>query len=225
MLKIFFSIALFFCIAFSVKTVNAQDAVAKPAKTETIEDTTSKSKYINPGKVAARTAVIRSAIFPGLGQIYNYGLRVHDKNEDGSNNRHILQKAFVITKIAAIYASAYALTASFIDNNRIYHSTLSDVQYRQLNNDKSPAGSPYSKYTTTGLIAAKDNARRNKEVILFSYGALYAINMIDAYVDARLHFFNVDDKLSIKFSPTIINSNTMFSYNAATPAFKVSFKL
>lgn len=225
MFRAFLSIALFLCIAFSVKNADAQDAVAKPAKPETVTDTLSESKYVNPGKVAARTAAIRSAIFPGLGQIYNYGLRINDKNADGTKNRHILQKAFVITKIAAVYAGAYVLTASFIENNRIYHTTLSEVQYRQLNNDKSPVGSPYERYTTTGLIGAKDNARRNKEVILFSYGALYAVSIIDAYVDARLHFFNVDDKLSIKISPTIINSNTMFSYNAATPAFKVSLKL
>jgi hypothetical protein len=48
-----------------------------------------------------------------------------------------------------------------------------------------------------GLIRAQDQFRRNKEVSLLVTVALYALNIIDANVDAHLLQFNVDENLSL----------------------------
>jgi len=62
-------------------------------------------------------------------------------------------------------------------------------------------------------------------VVIFSLVGVYAINVIDAYVDARLKYFDVGDNLAIKVSPSMINSNTMYGYNSFTPALKIAFRL
>lgn len=166
----------------------------------------SKTTYINPGKIAAKKAIMRSLIIPGWGQ-YSNGINLY---------RGI--------KIAAIYTGATLLTLSFMDNNKMYHIYLKELTDRQANGNRPVVGSPYFSITdNTGIITAKDTYRRNKEVIIFSMIGLYGIQVIEAYVDARLKYFDVNNDLT--FSPTIINSNTMYGFNANVPGIKLTLKL
>jgi len=51
---------------------------------------------------------------------------------------------------------------------------------------------------------------------------VYFANIVDAYVAARLHFFNIDDNLgTVKIMPSMINTNSVYGFNA-TPALKLS---
>jgi len=199
-------------LIFAVFVANAQDpitlkrdsATAPPAQIDTLKE----PAYVNPGKIAGRRAAIRSAILPGMGQISN-GVTVYR-----------------IAKVAAIYTGATLLTLSYIDNNREYHRYLTELQYRTENNGEPPPGSELTPYATDRLIVAKDTFARNKWVIIFSYGALYAVNIIEAYVDARLKHFDVGDDLSIKFSPSLnTNAGTMYGYNAIAPGLKITLRL
>lgn len=191
-------------------TVKAQDPItikgdstgAKVARVDTL-----KSNYVNVGKVAARRAIIRSAIIPGWGQFGN-GLNVY---------RGI--------KIAAIYTGATLLTMSYIDNNNKYNEFLAELRDRQANGGRSVVGSPYFDVQTAGLTAAKDTFRRNREVVIFSMIGLYGIQVVEAYVDARLKYFDVGDDLAIRIKPSVISSGTMLGYQSFVPAIKVSFKL
>lgn len=182
-------------------TVKGDSLQRTPARTDT-------AKYVNLGKVAARKAALRSAIIPGWGQIGN-GLTVY---------RGI--------KVSAIYVGGTLLAMSYIQNNRSYKEFLAEIQYRQENNDQSPKGSRFANIrNTAGLITAKDVYRRNREVVLFSFVALYAVNIIEAYVDARLKYFDVGDNMAIKISPSMINSNVRYGYNSFSPALKIGFRL
>lgn len=191
-------------------TVKAQDSItikadstgAKVAKVDTL-----KSNYVNVGKVAARRAIIRSAIIPGWGQFGN-GLNIYRG-----------------VKIAAIYTGATLLTMSYIDNNNKYKEFLAELRDRQANGGKSVIGSPYFGVQTAGLTAAKDTYRRNREVVIFSMIGLYGIQVVEAYVDARLKYFDVGDDLAIRIKPSIISSGTMLGYQSYVPAIKISFKL
>ncbi|WP_316821691.1 DUF5683 domain-containing protein [Pedobacter gandavensis] len=174
---------------------------------------TLKPKYVNPGKIAGRKALFRSAIVPGLGQIRS-GFNVYRG-----------------LKVAGIYTGATLLTLSFIDNNKNYHIFLKELQLRQEyrayeeavknNNGVPPPGitkpteelnKNYTLVSDQNLITAKDTYRRNKDVIIFSYIGLYLLNVVDAYVDARLKYFDVGD-VSVKVGPTIINNNGMYGNN------------
>ncbi|RZK57776.1 MAG: hypothetical protein EOO91_09475, partial [Pedobacter sp.] len=87
-------------------TVKAQNPVIKkPADTTKDRiDTLKAPEYVNLGKVAGKKAVRRSLIFPGLGQIYNYGLVVDDVKSGAVQGKRIGQKIYLIGKMGAIYA-------------------------------------------------------------------------------------------------------------------------
>ena len=204
---IWVSVVLLFAV-FSANAQNPIDLKKDSAAAKTAKIDTLKPVYVNPGKIAGRRAAIRSAILPGMGQIGN-GVTVYR-----------------IAKVAAIYTGATLLTLSYMDNNKEYHRYLTELQYRIEHNNESPPGSDLANYQTDRLTIAKDTFARNKWVIIFSYGALYAVNIIEAYVDARLKYFDVGDDLSLKFSPSFnAGAHTMYGYNAIAPGFKVTLRL
>ena len=209
------------CLFFAAIGVKAQDvtplkkdstaAVAAPVKSKT---DTLKPKYINPGKIAGRQAMLRSAMLPGLGQIRS-GLNLYRG-----------------LKVAGIYTGATLLTLSYIDNNNSYHIFLTELQTRAkitaynqavaANGGTPPPGlvkpdvTPdpnYASVSDANLVTAKDTYRRNKDVILFSFVGLYLLNIVDAYVDARLKYFDVGD-VSVKLAPTMMNNSTMYGSNS-----------
>jgi hypothetical protein len=188
-------------------------------------DTLNKSGYVNQGKIAGRKAFYRSLIFPGLGQMYNYGLVVKDVKSGAVQGKKVLQKAYIIGKIGAIYAGGTLLVMSYIENNKNYNLFLNELQYRQLHNDQPSPDNGLAQYTnTSALVVAKNIYKRNREVVLISLVGLYGLNALDAYVTARLKYFNIDDTLSLKVSPSLINSTTMYGYTA-TPALKLTLNL
>jgi len=193
---------------FTVFTVSGQENFT--VKGDSLKPTPKPdtAKYINLGKVAARKAIFRSMMIPGWGQAGN-GLNVY---------RGI--------KIAAIYTGGTLLVMSYFSNTKLYHQYLREVQYRAANNNLPLLGNGLESIENqAGLITAKDVYRRNREVVIFSMVGLYAINVIDAYVDARLKYFDVGSDLAIKISPTVINSNTLYGYNSFSPALKIAFRL
>lgn len=205
-------ICLLAVVLFSaVCSAKAQDPVkvkpdstvaAPPARVDTLAVT-----YVNPGKIAGRRAAIRSAILPGMGQIGN-GVTVYR-----------------LAKVAAIYTGATLLTISYMDNNKQYKRYLKELQYRAANGDKPDPEGEFTDYPNTQTLAvAKDTYSRNLWIIRFSYGALYAVNIIEAYVDARLKYFDVGDDLSIKISPSFNNGMSMYGYTAISPGMKLTLR-
>ena len=75
------------------------------------------------------------------------------------------------------------------------------------------------------LYTGKAVYKNNREIVLIFLGVTYGINVLDAYITARLKYLNVDEKLGFDVRPTFINSNTMFGYNSFTPALKLTLKL
>ena len=167
---------------------------------------TLKPKYINMGKIQGRRAAISSAIFPGLGQIRN-GVTFYR-----------------LLKVAGIYTGGTLLTLSYIDNNKKYKDFLAEINYRDANDGNPPVGSIYAGYPASGLISAKDNARRNREVVIFSLAGLYLLNIIEAYIDARLKYFDVGD-VTFKVTPSLLNTGTMYGFSPVSPGLKITIAL
>lgn len=183
---------------------------------------TLKTKYENPGKIAGRRAVFKSLTIPGWGQLYNNQLLVDDLNSKGETTGHFWQKTYTLSKVGIIYAGFTLLTLSYIDNSKGYRIFLEEARVRELNKNIRPPATKYDvnpdlvQYSDNGVIGAKDTYKRNRQIIIFSYVAVYAVNVIDAYVAARLHYFNIDDQLSFKITPTLINNSAnMYSFNPA----------
>jgi len=210
----------------SFAAVKAQNPiVTKPIDTNKKQlDTLERPKYINEGKIAGKKAFHRSLIFPGLGQMYNYGLVVKDIKSGAVSTKRIGQKIYILGKIGAIYAGGTLLVMSYSENRDLYKEVLSELQYRQVNKVPNPE-SRFSQYTNTdALNVAKNIYKRNSQIVLISLVGLYAINAIDAYVTTRLKYFNIEDTLTLKVSPSLINTNTMYGFNAV-PSLKLTIKL
>ncbi|MDR6784441.1 hypothetical protein ABIE26_002170 [Pedobacter africanus] len=200
MYKLFLLPALLFFAAFTGKAqqVTPLKKDSTTVKTATVD---SVKPYINVGKIAGRRAAIRSAMLPGLGQIRN-GLTIYRG-----------------LKVAGIYTGATLLTISYIDNSKKYNLFVDELKYRAENPGQTQL---YPSTPDDRLIQAKDIYRRNKQVIIFSYVGLYLLNIIEAYIDARLANFDVGDVASIKIRPDMINTGYTYGMNSAAPGIKIA---
>ncbi|WP_379084440.1 DUF5683 domain-containing protein [Pedobacter sp. UC225_65] len=191
-------------------------------------DTLKKPGYINKGRIAGRKAIRRSLIVPGLGQMYNYGLVVDDVKRGVYPDKRVLQKIYIVGKISLIYAGGALLVSSYIDNNNKYKQFLRELQYRQVNPGKILEGNGLEGYTgdqgLQALYTGKAIYKNNREVVLISLAVLYGANVVDAYVTARLKYHDVDNQLSYKISPTLINASPVYGFKPV-PGLKFSLKL
>lgn len=197
------------CLFFAHVTVKSQEKLTskkdstKVGVTPGNTVTDSVKPYVNQGKIAGRRAAIRSAMLPGLGQIRN-----------GFNLYRGL-------KVAGIYTGATLLTISYIDNSRQYDTFVNELEFRTKNPGQTE-NKLYANTPTDRLIAAKDIYRRNKQVIIFSYAGLYLLNIVEAYIDARLANFDVGDVAKINIRPDLMNSGQMYGFNSFAPGMKIA---
>ncbi|MCO4821929.1 MAG: hypothetical protein KC469_07665 [Flavobacteriaceae bacterium] len=140
-----------------------------------IQDTV-KRDPINP--LSPAKAAFYSAILPGLGQAYN--------------------KRY--WKIPIIYAALGTSIYFYVDNNKQYNR-YRDAYKRRLagfTDDEFWGDGSTPNISNDGLTRAQDTYRRNQELSILITIGIYALNIIDANVDAHLLQFNVDDNLALK---------------------------
>jgi len=234
--KIILLFALTICCAFGAfaqvadsvsKPVDSLKSV-KPANIEEIKPMSRrdsmKAKYVNPGKVAGRKAIFRSMIIPGWGQLYNMQI-LNDGYGTRAGKSQTFQKIYTGAKIAAIYGGLGALTAAYISNRKNYKIFLRQGQiYEEIRLGTATTADldqTLIRYNETSILNAKSTYKRNYQIVIFSYGLVYFANIVDAYVAARLHFFNIDDNLSFKITPSVLPTNSMYGMNL-NPALKLS---
>ena len=195
----------------SLKTVMKPSVIEKTGSKSKID--TVKSGYVNPGKVAGRKAIIRSLLVPGWGQVYNIGI-LDDGYGTRAGKSQVFQKIYIYGKIGLIYGGFSALTIAYIDSRRNYKIYLKELQYRFENKDMSDPNGPFdSRSSTSGLTIGKNTFKRNSQVIVGSLVLVYLANVLDAYITARLHFFNIDDNLAFNISPTLQSSSSLYTGN------------
>lgn len=67
----------------------------------------------------------------------------------------------------------------------------------------------------------KDYYRRYRDLSIFCFIAVYALSVIDAYVDAELSNFDITKDISLKVEPTIINNNNLFNNSNYNQQFSI----
>ncbi|GGD03084.1 DUF5683 domain-containing protein [Hyunsoonleella pacifica] len=145
-----------------------------------VKDTIVKSKTIDPLRPAK--AAFLSAVFPGLGQAYN-------------------KKYW---KIPIVYGALGTGMYFYLTNDKEYRRyrdafrrRLAGFQDDEFYFDSSGNQLSTPRVSDDGLIRAQQLFRRNKEVSLLVTIGLYALNIIDANVDAHLLQYNVDENLTL----------------------------
>ena len=128
--------------------------------------------------LAPARAAFYSAALPGLGQAYNGKY----------------------WKIPIVYTALGVGLYFYFENDRQYDRYRSAYKSRLAGytNDEFYNENGQPRVSTSGLIEAQRYYQRNKEVSVMVIVGLYALNIIDANVDAHLQQFNVDEDLSLK---------------------------
>ena len=142
-------------------------------------------RRVNP--LAPSKAAFYSAVFPGLGQIYN---------------RRYWKLPIVYGAIGTgVYAYIYNddLYNRFRDAFKRRRAGFTDDEFYDVNNSGLVPGSP--DLSDEALQDAQERYQRDRDLALLITIALYALNIIDANVDAHLRQFNVDDKLTFDLQP------------------------
>ncbi|MBN2274076.1 MAG: hypothetical protein JXR41_11840 [Bacteroidales bacterium] len=128
-----------------------------------------------------KTAILCSALLPGLGQVYN-------------------RKYW---KVPLIYGAGGAMVYVFYYNQSKY------VKFRDAYNEgdeqKIYIIDGYTR-TYDQLPRGRDWYRRYRDISVVGIAAVYFLNIIDAMVDAYFTGFDVSDDLSFRIQPAIVDN-------------------
>jgi hypothetical protein len=189
-----FSFVLFLFIAVIAEPCMAQQQqqgnVTVPA--DTIEPPPTKQELANK-KIMNREpnkAALMSAIVPGLGQAYN--------------------KKYWKAPIPLIGLTITAYLA--IDYSKRLNEFNTAANLAATNGDRSSLPTNYHSYnlqtlTATQLSTLRDDSRRYMYMNILIFSGIYALNIVDAYVDAHLKEFDVNESLSFKVKPLFYATN------------------
>ncbi len=123
-----------------------------------------------------RVATLLAAVFPGAGQVYN-------------------EKVW---KVPILYGG-------IITN--IYFAEFNNRRYQLFREalfafDRQDPNLQFPNLNRDALVRNVNYWRRNRDMVYILFVAIYALNIVDAQVDAHLSGFDVSEDLTLKFEPT-----------------------
>lgn len=184
----FSKILFLFCVACCPLMVKAQeiDTTNRQINSRFLETTASQSIYLNPKK-----AGLYSALLPGLGQAYN-------------------KKYW---KIPVLYALGGFLVYQVSVNHQNYIALRDELFAQALitnNTGLELSLDPRFAGLSQGLLTTrKDIFRKNRDRMILFSGLLYAVNILDAVVDAHLSTFTLgDNQKTVQIQPSLIPTST-----------------
>ena len=142
-----------------------------------------------------KRALWLALVLPGAGQIYN-------------------RKYW---KLPIFYGGFVGCAYAMRWNNQMYH----DYSQAYLDiMDDDPSTHSYDSFLHLGVEITQDNLSRYQELFrkrkdryrrwrdlsFFCLVGVYALSVVDAYVDASLSEFDISNDLSMKLSPAVINA-------------------
>ncbi|WP_053975547.1 DUF5683 domain-containing protein [Mangrovimonas xylaniphaga] len=179
--KLFYSTLFFILCHLSGNAQTQTDSTAVNTDLMVVQDSV-KRRPLNI--LAPSKAAFYSAVLPGLGQAYN-------------------KKYW---KIPIVYAALGTGIYFYVDNSKQYDryrdaykrrlAGFKDDEFWGEDSEGNPLENP--RLSKEGLIRAQKTLRSNKEVSLLVTLGLYALNIIDANVDAHLLQYNIDENLALK---------------------------
>ena len=110
-------------------------------------------------------SVLRSAVLPGWGQIYNESY----------------------WKAPVVWGIAGWLIYNWVDNNRLYKQYKDDFSKSYIENPASGGNSNYKEY--------RNFYRDQRDLFTIYMGLTYILTLVDAYVDAQLFDFTIEPNL------------------------------
>ena len=174
-------------------TLVALDSLMNLTSSELKEAVKARKQFVPDSKKALWLAIV----FPGGGQIYNrkywklpiiYGgflSCVYALNWNGTMYRD--------------YSQAYIDIMDNDPNTKSFENFLPTNYNAEAN----------MQYLKDLFKRKKDYYRRYRDLSLFCMIGVYALSVIDAYVDAELSSFDISHDLTMKVHPSVINNNSL----------------
>lgn len=182
-----FTIGTTSLLAQETKKIDSLSSDGKTTYTSDVDTTKNGKKKVReykPGKAA-----LRSAILPGLGQIYN-------------------KKYW---KLPIVYGALGISAGVFVFNYKSYKDTkfAYAAKYKASQPGATPADSvdyfkikpPLERYSLETLRYYRNEYRRDIDYSILFFVVLWGLNVVDAAVDAHLKAFDVSPDLSLKLNP------------------------
>lgn len=188
-------------VADSVKVVHAdtvrqQSVVAKTEPADSIVKNRKKRDW-NTWRPSAKRAMWLAIVIPGAGQVYN-------------------RKYW---KLPIVYGGFVGCLYAMRWNNQMYND-YSQAYMDLMDND--PTTQSYNQFLHLGAEITdanksryeslfkrrKDYYRKYRDMSIFVMIGVYAMSVIDAYVDASLSEFDISPDLSMRIEPAVINTGT-----------------
>ena len=146
------------------------------------------------------------------------------------NPQRALWLALVLPGAGQIYNRKYWKLPIFYGGfmGCIYALSWNNMMYKDYSQayldimDDDPNTASYNKFLHLGVQITKDNEKRYQEIFksrkdkyrrwrdmsIFVMIGVYALSVIDAYVDAELSEFDISKDLSLRVAPTVIQDRT-----------------
>ncbi|MBI1316413.1 hypothetical protein GC167_06075 [bacterium] len=128
-----------------------------------------------------RRAMLYSTLLPGWGQIYN-----------GKVWKAPLAWALIGTPVG------------FAVFNQQQYRAFSDAYIAAVDNNPETVNPYEGIYTPEQLITLQTTYRRWRDLSIILAVTAYALNILDAYVDGHLYYFDVSDDLSLTIDPVLM---------------------
>ncbi|MBD0824976.1 MULTISPECIES: DUF5683 domain-containing protein [Aestuariibaculum] len=198
--KLFITSALAFLFSLCVSAQEKDNKKPELPKEVVVDTLVQLPQEFNP--LSPAKAAFYSAVLPGLGQAYN--------------------KRY--WKIPLVYIGLGTGVYFYINNNKEYNryrdaykSRLAGLENDEFYFDSEGNKLDTPRVTTEGLERGQKFYRKNKEISLLVTLGIYALNIIDANVDAHLMQYNIDENLSLaphyRFNEMDATSNLGLTFN------------
>lgn len=138
---------------------------------------------VDTGHSVSRATWLSTAL-PGAGQIYN-------------------KKYW---KLPIVYGGIGTCIYFAVENQRLYRQYL-DAFLIRVDGDSTTTDQFVNFYNERQLIELQNIYRDWRDLSLIIGGLVWALNIIDAHVDAHLYYYNVDEDLSLRVEPNLFYVN------------------
>ena len=185
--------SLFIAEPLEIPELNSEDSISIMSDTLPVK----RKRDWNTWRPDAKRAMWLARVLPGAGQIYN-------------------RKYW---KLPLVYGGITGCIYAITWNNQMFHD-YSQAYMDIMDND--PNTDSYNDFLHLGNVVdesnksryqelfrkRKDRYRRWRDLSVFALIGVYALSVIDAYVDASLSEFDISDDLSLSVSPTVIDARS-----------------
>ena len=147
-------------------------------------------------------AIWLGAVIPGFGQIVNKKYWKLPFVYGG-----FMGCGFAINWFSNEYQFYKTAYRDIIDTDPTTNSHMEFLEARGVTIEQVGGMSGY----TNSLKSYQDNYRRYRDLSILVSIAYYALTILEAYVDAELYDYDISPDLTMRFQPTVINNDVVYT--------------